>query len=96
MAVMLLKELRHVRTVFFLEGLVMTHFSFIVQEWEWHLYPGWTTGCCRVFVYCKNKDGKGCSTRNRVKTKVSIMVLWMPTKLSSNLSWLQRNLTLIW
>ena len=31
---------------FFMEGSIMTHFSLVVQEWEWHLYPGGTTGCC--------------------------------------------------
>jgi len=31
----------------------------------------------------KNKDGKGCSARNRVKEKVSLRyVLWVPMKLS--------------
>jgi len=42
-----------------------------VQEWEWHLHPGWTTGCCQVVAYiiiCKNKGGKGCK-RTRAKEK---------------------------
>jgi len=49
----------------------MAHFSLIVQEWEWHLHPGWTTGCCQVVAYiitCKNKDGKGCK-RTRAREK---------------------------
>jgi len=44
----------------------MAHFSLIVQEWEWYLYTGWTTGRCKIFFYtiiAKNKAGKGCSTR---------------------------------
>jgi len=43
----------------FLEGLVMAHSSLIVQEREWHLYPGRTTGCFCLRNYLqKTRMGK--------------------------------------
>ena len=35
-------------------------------------------------IICTNKDGKGCSARNRLKKRVSITVI-------QNLSWLHYN-----
>ena len=50
---------------FFSYGTLQSHCA-------WHLYPDWNTGCWQVYGYiiiCKDKDGKGCSTRNRAKEK---------------------------